>query len=130
MRIVYTIILRREVTHYSSAHASAAATAAGLLDQTGPGIVHKMRLQAYSFNTAFDGQVVASVDFSKSPFTLVTNTSNTIKAHGEPSMPPLLSTETFPATAAPPPAETREQIRGEGAWWRDLPARHDWACSV
>eukprot|EP01052_Picozoa_sp_SAG31_P044912 SAG31_NODE_8004_length_1543_cov_1.536011_3_plen_265_part_01 len=53
----------------------------GLLDQTGPGIVHKMRLQALSFNTAFDAQVVASVDFSSRPFTLVTNTSNTIKAH-------------------------------------------------
>ena len=27
----------------------------GLLDMTGPGIVHLMRKQALSFNTAFDG---------------------------------------------------------------------------
>jgi len=50
----------------------------GLLDMTGPGIVHLMRKQALSFNTAFDGQIVADVDFSSRPFTLTTNTSNTI----------------------------------------------------
>lgn len=52
----------------------------GLLDMTGPGIVHLMRKQALSFNTAFDGQVVAAVDFSSRPFTLTTNTSNVITA--------------------------------------------------
>jgi thioredoxin reductase len=51
----------------------------GLLDMTGPGIVHLMRKQALSFNTGFDGQVVASVDVSSRPFTLTTNTSNVIK---------------------------------------------------
>ncbi len=53
----------------------------GLLDMTGPGIVHLMRKQALQFNTAFDGQVIKSVDFSERPFKLVSNTSNTVMAH-------------------------------------------------
>jgi thioredoxin reductase (NADPH) len=53
----------------------------GLLDMTGPGIVHLMRKQALQFNTAFDGQVIKSVDLSARPFKLTTNTSNTLIAH-------------------------------------------------
>lgn len=53
----------------------------GLLDMTGPGIVHLMRMQALSFNTAFDGQTISSVDFSSRPFRLTTNTSNVIASH-------------------------------------------------
>lgn len=53
----------------------------GLLDMTGPGIVAEMRKQALSFNTAFDGQIVESVDFSTRPFKLTTNTSNVLIAN-------------------------------------------------
>lgn len=53
----------------------------GLLDSTGPGIVHLMRKQALQFNTAFDGQTIKSVDLTQRPFKLTTNTSNTVMAH-------------------------------------------------
>lgn len=53
----------------------------GLLDMTGPGIVHLMRKQALSFNTAFDGQTIKSVDLSERPYKLITNTSNVLSAH-------------------------------------------------
>jgi thioredoxin reductase (NADPH) len=53
----------------------------GLLDMTGPGIVHQMRRQALSFNTAFDGQYITSVDFATKPFKLTTNTSKVLRTH-------------------------------------------------
>ena len=53
----------------------------GLLDMTGPGIVHLMRKQALQFNTAFDGQFIKDVDLSSRPFKLTTNTSIVLHAH-------------------------------------------------
>ena len=48
----------------------------GLADQTGPGIVAAMRNQAVEFGTTFLAEEVISVDVSKMPYKVVTNTTS------------------------------------------------------
>lgn len=52
----------------------------GMLNVTGPAVIAVMRDQAVAFGTAFEAESVVSIDVSKRPFKVVTN-SSTIETH-------------------------------------------------